>query len=120
MSDEPSIRNADGFFLAYFAAEFGTSIGIFVLRGSDIIGADLRGGIYDGKLNIDADERLATGRIGFKMQQGGTTITGASSELPVQYYTDVAFKLPLEDQPYHEFETITGSVNVRFEKVRSL
>ena len=120
MIAEKNIVAGDGFYLAYFAAEFGTSIGIFVLHGSNLIGADLGGGIYDGILDIDLDQKLAKGRIGFKMQNGGTSITGASSQLPVEYFTDVAFKLPLEGQSYHVIETISGTVNVRFEKVRSL
>lgn len=110
--------DTDGIYLAYFSAEFGNSIGMFIVSKNTISGADVGGGIYDGSFNKKNGE--ASGKITFSMKGGGVTITGAQSDLPVSYDTDFRFQLPLDGQDFHQFETITGPVNVRFEKIRGI
>ena len=110
----------DGIYLAYFTAEYGTSIGMFTFLGGIVCGADLGGGIYDGALEYSDKSKELVGNIIFKMKEGGVTITGASSDLPVSYSTSVKFLVPVDSIDFHQIETLTGLVNVRFEKVRSL
>jgi hypothetical protein len=110
----------DGIYLAYFTGETGTSLGIFMLKDRVLTGGDLGGGLYDGNVAVDTAEMIVTGSIKFRMQTGGTSITGARSDLPIEYDTDVSLTLPLERVAYHSISTIAGPVNVRFEKVRSL
>lgn len=107
-----------GFYLAYFSAEFGNSIGIFVITDHEIVGADLGGGMYDGSFEIE--DGSAVGQVRFRTNKGGQTITGASNDLPISHEVSFKFALPLEAPEYHELETLTGPVNVRFEKIREL
>ena len=86
--------NPNGFYVAYFTAEFGNSIGIFVLKNDTIIGADLGGGIYDGTFHIEND--TASGTVTFSSRTGGIAITGAERDLPVSYDVNFSFSLPLE------------------------
>lgn len=113
-------REYDGIYLAYFSGEIGTSLGIFVLRDGALTGGDLGGGLYDGSFEVDASKMTTTGTIKFRTKTGGTSITGAHSDFPIEYETDIALKLPLEAAPYHSIDTPAGPVNVRFEKVRPL
>lgn len=116
----PERDSNDGIYLAFFTAEFGTSLGIFLLKDGVLCGADLGNGIYDGKLTLsDAGNRL-TGSVEFRTSQGGTMITGAASDLPVSYATEVSLSLPLDGVEFHSIATISGPINVRFEKVRSI
>ena len=108
----------DGIYIAYFNAEFGTSLGMFVLKDGKIVGADIGGTKYQGELSISNDEVTAFGKINVSMDKPGMTITGSNNELPVSYDTNVEFCLPIEDQPYHRVDTATGPVNIRFEKVQ--
>ena len=110
----------DGIYLAYFSGEIGTSLGIFMLKDGVLTGGDLGGGLYDGSVAVDTAKMIATGKIKIRMQTGGTSITGAHSDFPIEYDTDVALTLPLESAAYHSINTFSGPVNVRFEKVRSL
>jgi hypothetical protein len=114
----PKDENYDGIYLAYFAAELGTSLGIFMLKDGVLCGADLGNGIYDGKLTVADSGKRLVGSIEFRTAQGGTMITGASSDLPVSYSTEV--ELSLDGVDFHSVSTISGPINVRFEKVRSI
>jgi hypothetical protein len=117
MSDN---KGYSGIYIAYFSAEFGTSLGMFVFNGETVVGADIGGATYDGKLSLSEDQKYLEGSIAIRMDGGGVTITGAQSDLPVHYETGVRLKLPLAEQPYHEIQTVTGLVNVRFEAKTSL
>jgi hypothetical protein len=110
----------DGIYLAYFTAEYGTSIGIFLLMQGVLTGADLGGGMYDGKLELLADRSVARGVVNFRSKEGLVSITGATSDFPISLDLEITVKLPLDSVPYHELHTPTGQVNVRFEKVRSV
>ena len=110
--------NPDGFYIAYFTAELGNSIGIFVVKNEAIIGADLGGGIYDGTFHVEND--TASGVVTFTSRTGGVAITGAESDLPVAYDVNFSFSLPLEGAGFHSLETLAGPINVKFEKVREL
>ena len=112
--------NYDGIYLAYFTAEFGTSLGMFVFKDGAVTGADIGGARYSGKLTLSDDGKFLSGEIGISMSEGGQTITGAVSDLPVSYETSVTLALPLEDQPFHSIPTRTGTVNVRFERTVDL
>ena len=116
----PTNKSHDGIYLAYFTAEFGTSLGIFLLKDGAFCGGDLGNGMYDGMLSITDDGKWLTGSVEFRTSQGGVMITGATSDLPVSYVTEVSLSLPLEAVDFHSISTITGPVNVRFQKIRSL
>lgn len=110
--------NYSGFYLAYFSAEFGISIGVFVVTDGNIVGADLGGGMYDGEFKVM--NSIAEGKVKFRTREGGQTITGANNDLPISYEVPFRFSLPLEAPDYHELETIAGPINVKFEKIREL
>lgn len=107
-----------GVYLAYFSAELGNSMGIFLVQENSITGGDIGGGIYDGRFEIKGHK--AAGTVLFSTKGGGKTITGAVTDLPASYETNFEFQLPLEDQAFHSFDTIAGPVNVRFEKIKDL
>ena len=107
-----------GVYLAYFSAEFGNSMGIFLVQDNTIVGGDIGGGIYDG--HFEVVDHKAVGSVLFSTKGGSQTITGAVTDLPASYETSFGFQLPLEDQDFHSFETIAGPVNVRFEKIKNL
>ena len=107
----------DGFYVAYFNAEFGTSLGMFVIKDKKILGADIGGTMYRGDIEVSPDGRSACGSVKVSSKTGVMTITGAQSDLPINYDTPLNLTLPLEEQEYHRVETIAGPVNVRFEKV---
>ncbi len=111
---------SNGIYNAYFSGEYGTSLGMFIFKDGVVCGADLGGGVYDGTLEYSSSAKFLTGKISFNMRNGGTTITGAHADLPVSYETVVCLKTPLESVLFHEIDTLTGPVNVRFEKVRTL
>ena len=110
----------NGIYLGYFTAELGNSMGIFLIKDQIVSGADMGGGTYDGTLEFIEDENVLQGEIEFRTKDGGVTITGAVSDLPVQFRTQVKLELPLESKSFHRLETMTGPINVRFEKVRDL
>ena len=112
--------DSDGIYIAYFSGEYGTSLGMFTFKGGVICGADLGGGVYDGILKYSSIDQHLSGSITFSLKGGGTTITGAYTDLPVSYDTFVRLKTPVDGPPFHALETLSGPVNVRFEKVRSL
>ncbi|GLS86513.1 hypothetical protein GCM10010873_14870 [Cypionkella aquatica] len=93
---------------------------MFTFKDGVICGADLGGGIYDGILEYSPINSELSGNITFSLKGGGTTITGAYTDLPVSYDTFVRLKTPVDFPPFHSLETLSGPVNVRFEKVRSL
>ena len=114
------VSESNGMYIAYFSGEYGTSLGMFTFKDGVICGADLGGGVYDGILTYSSIDRELFGNITFRMKSGGTTITGAYTDLPVSYDTFVRLKTPVEGIPFHELESLSGPINVRFEKVRAL
>lgn len=110
----------DGIYVAYMAGEFGTSLGMFVFRGTSVQGADLGGGIYDGDLSLSDEGGRLIGKLRFSTTKGGNTITGAANDLPVSYDVDIDLQTPVTAAPFHTINTINGPVNVRFERVRKL
>ena len=113
MSIEPN-----GVYLAYFSAEFGTTVGIFLIKDGAMSGGDLGAGIYDGHYEVQG--KVAKGKIRFQTRGAGTSITGATSDVPMNYETPVVFSLPLEEADYHEVDSPAGRVNVRFHKIREI
>jgi flagellar basal body P-ring protein FlgI len=107
----------NGFYVAYFNAEFGTSLGMFTIKDGTIVGADIGGTMYKGHLKVSADGQTAECNMNVSTRAPGMTITGAQSDLPINYDTKFELKLPLENTDYHRIESIAGPVNVRFEKV---
>ena len=116
----PDGKSNNGIYLAYFTAEFGTTLGIFLLKDGVLCGGDLGNGMYDGKLTLADGGKRLTGSVEFRTTHGGTMITGASSDLPVSYATDVDLSLPLDGVDFHSISSVSGPVNVRFEKIRSI
>lgn len=110
----------DGIYLAYFTGHYGTSMGLFVFRNGVVVGADLGGAAYEGQLELNDDATKLEGNIEIRMDTGGTTITGAVTDLPTSYETPISLSLPLEAVPYHTVSTLTGPINVRFEKKKAL
>ena len=108
----------DGVYLAYFSAEYGTSIGIFLVSNGRISGGDQGGGIYDGEFNVM--DKTANGEIIFTTTKSTMTITGTQNDLPVSFVTKYSFVLPLEKQDFHRLDTIGGVINIRFEKIRDI
>lgn len=108
----------EGVYLAYFSAQFGNSMGIFLIRKKEIVGGDIGGGIYKGTFEVK--EHKAVGTILFSTREGGVTITGARTDLPASYETLFEFQLPIQDQAYHPLETAYGPVNIKFEKISDL
>lgn len=114
------VADSNGIYIAYFSGEYGSSLGMFTFKDGVICGADLGGGVYDGTLVFSPINRDLSGKITFILKGGGATITGAYSDLPVSYDTFVRLKTPVDSPEFHSLETLSGPVNVRFEKVRSL
>ena len=105
-----------GVYLAYFSADFGTTMGIYLVKEGIIAGGDLGGGIYDGIYEVAGG--VAIGRIRFRSRTPGTSITGASSDVPMNYETPIELTLPLDAVDFHQLDGPAGRVNVRFEKLR--
>ena len=108
-----------GIFVAYFSAQHGTTLGIVVLRENDFVGADVGGATYDGMFTV-VEDRRAVGKVTITAREGGTLITGASSDLPVSFETPIELDLPLDAKQFHRINTKTGPINVRFEKVKDI
>lgn len=106
------------FYTAYFTADFGTTVGVFVLDGAELRGADAGGGVYYGKLSVLNEGNYLEGDINYRTSAGGVSITGASSDLPVSYSTSVKLKLPLDQFDFHTIQSVSGPVNVRFERIK--
>lgn len=107
-----------GIFLAFFAAEFGNSMGIFLVKDGVMTGGDVGGATYEGEYKVEGD--LLAGEVKIFLAAGSTTITGASTDIPSSYPTKVSFKLPIESTPFHSIDTITGPVNIRFQKIKEI
>ena len=108
----------NGIYIAYFSAELGTTMGIFLIRDGILVGADVGGGLYDG--NYTQSGSRAEGRVTFKTRGASTSITGASSDVPMNYDSTFHFSLPLEDADYHLITSPAGRAHVRFERLRGL
>ena len=109
----------EGFYVAYLAGRSGTSMLLFVIRGTTFVGVDIGGLKYDGSiLQTDAGLKCT---IVYVIPAGAPVITGSPPPASEQ-------RIPLEFVLPNNFangETIgiatpLGPVNAKFQKLRDL
>ena len=111
---------AKALYVAYFSGIAGQSIGLFYIGDGIIAGIDVGTMLYDGTYTTRPDGTLE-GTVDYVLPAGVPLITGApAGAIPAR----VTVKLDLPQNFYDgrtlSFDTPTGPVNARFEKVKEI
>lgn len=107
-------------YAAYFTGNHGNSIGLFYIDDANLLGIDVGGMKYDGRLEINEGGGLS-GVVQFVMPAEAQLVTGVAGRgTPTKI--QVPLKLPqnFDDGRVLRIDTPVGAVNVRFEKIREL
>lgn len=111
----------DGIYALYYTGIAGSGLGIAVLRGGMLAGADMAGGTYDGTLAADASTGRLAGNIRMNVAAGTSLVTGAPvSDVPHTIEFPVALPSDFGDGRPVEIRLPTGPVNIIFRKLRDL
>jgi hypothetical protein len=108
----------DGFYALFYTGRVSSGFAMIVLRNGIVTGADVGGGLYDGKYTISPDERTIVGTIKVTTPPGVSLVTGApaSAEVSVQEFP-LSLPADLNEQTV-QIQTPTGPVNLKFKKIR--
>lgn len=109
----------DGFYAAYFTGAFGSSIAILTFLNGRIAGADIGGGLYDGKYELAKGVNTVQCEVEFVLRAGNQSITGATSQSePVRVKVPLELPSIIDPNGVHLIKTPIGAINARFEKLR--
>jgi hypothetical protein len=110
----------DGFYAVFYTGKISSGFAMIVLRNGVIAGADVSGGLYDGKYTPNADKRHVDATLKLTMPPGVALVTGvpASNETFIQEFP---LSLPIDlNEQMVKIQTPTGPVNLKFKKIRDL
>lgn len=109
----------DGFYALYYTGRTGSGFGVIVFKGGIVTGADVNGGVYDGKYTINDDQKIFEGAIKLTLPPGVPMVTGAAPS-QTSYTQEFPISLPLDLDPTHpvQVQTPTGPVNIILKKIR--
>jgi hypothetical protein len=108
----------DGFYAVFYTGKVSSGFAMIVLRNGIVTGADVGGGLYDGKYTVSADKRTVEGTMKLTTPPGISLVTGApaSSEVSIQEFP-LSLPADLNEQTV-QIQTPTGPVNLKFKKIR--
>lgn len=108
----------DGFYALFYTGKISSGFAMIVLRNGIVTGADVSGGLYDGKYTINADKLTVDGTMKLTMPPGIPLVTGAPAS-PQTSSQEFPFSLPADfNEKTVQVQTPTGPVNLRFRKIR--
>lgn len=111
----------EGIYIAYLTAIHGQSVALFVLNRGTITGADIGGGAYDGKYEVDRKSQTLQLDIQFNLPLGTTSITGETAEKDEnRIETSLIIDFPIDRDKVYELSTPIGDVNAKFKLLRKL
>ncbi|MBF6571706.1 MAG: hypothetical protein IVW54_22935 [Candidatus Binataceae bacterium] len=92
----------------------GSGFGVIVLKGGVVIGADVNGGVYDGKYTVNESKGIFEGTIKLTLPPGIPMVTGASAS-QTSYTQEFPILSPLDIDPTRPVlvQTPTGPVNIK-------
>lgn len=109
----------EGFYAVYYTGVAGFGHAVLVMRDGVVTGADVTGGIYDGKFKV-ADAGSVSIEVTLTVPAGTTLVTGQT--LPAPYSQTIKAELSAHfanGQPV-PVQTPLGPVNAIFKKLRNL
>lgn len=114
-------QNFDGFYISYMTGRTGNTLALFVFSNGVIAGADMGGGIYDGKYSVDEGTSMAHLTITFVLPAGNSSITGKSADMePIRIKVPLELPVPTPSDSIFELNTPLGPLNTRFERIRGI
>ena len=114
--------DVEGFYVGYFSGATGNSMGMFVFRDGVVAGADIGGGLYNGKYSIEPapDEKVAV-TLTFFLPTGHLTITGITADAqPLSVEMNFDLPVQFDKDAIHRIETPLGAINAKLDKVRGI
>jgi uncharacterized membrane-anchored protein YitT (DUF2179 family) len=109
----------EGFYAVFYTGVAGFGHAVLVMKDGIVTGADVVGGIYDGKYAVSGTEGLSI-EVTLTVPAGATLVTGQT--LPAPYSQTIKAELPshfANGQPV-PVQTPLGPVNAIFKKLRNL
>jgi hypothetical protein len=111
----------DGFYVAYLTGKAGNSILLFAIKDHSLIGADVGGMKYDGRIDPKPEGAGFSCRVDYVVPPSTPLITGPG---PVATPTPVSlnFDLPsnFSEGQVIGIQTPLGMLNAKFTKLRAL
>jgi hypothetical protein len=109
----------DGFYIAYLTGSGGSSMVLFAVKEGRLIGADVGGTKYDGRLEKKPGESGFSCHVQYTVPPGTVLITGSG---PVATPTNVNLTFDLPENFAEEIvvgiQTPLGPLNATFSKLR--
>jgi len=109
----------EGFYAVYYTGVAGFGHAVLVIKDGIVTGADVTGGVYDGKFKV-SDVGGVSIEVTLTVPAGTTLVTGQT--LPTPYSQTIKAELSANfasGQPV-PVQTPLGPVNAIFKKLRSL
>ncbi len=108
----------EGFYAAYLTGRAGTSVLLFVIRGEDLIGVDVGGLKYEGKL-VQTKDGLSCSIV-YTIPAGSSTLITGSTPPQTEQRVPLQFALPRDfaNGQVIGITTPLGPVNAKFQKLR--
>jgi len=108
----------DGFYALFYTGKVSSGFAMIVLINGIVTGADVSGGLYDGKFTLNADERTVEGTMKLTTPPGVSLVTGAPAS-PQASTQEFPFSFPADlNEQIVQVQTPTGPVNLKFRKIR--
>jgi hypothetical protein len=111
----------NGFYTAYLTGKAGSGVALLAIKDSLIVGVDVGGMKYDGRIDPKPDDAGFSCHIEYVVPPGMPLITGPG---PVAIATPVSitFDLPqnFAEGPVIGIQTPFGPLNVKFAKIRDI
>ena len=108
----------DGFYAVFFTGKVSSGFAMIVLRNGIVTGADVSGGLYDGKYTLNADKLTVDGILKVTTPPGVGLVTGApaTQQTSIQEFP---LSLPVDlHEKTVQVQTPTGPINLKFMKIR--
>lgn len=109
----------EGFYAVYYTGVAGFGHAVLVIKDGIVTGADVTGGVYDGKFTVSGSGGISI-EVTLTVPAGTTLVTGQT--FPSPYSQTIKADLPenfANGQPV-PVQTPLGPVNAIFKKLRNL
>jgi len=108
----------DGFYAVFYTGKVSSGFAMIVLRNGIVAGADVGGGLYDGKYTVNAAKQTVEGTMRLTTPAGVSLVTGAPASQQVSTQ-EFPLSLPVElNEQTVQIQTPTGPVNLKFKRIR--
>ncbi|TLG75162.1 hypothetical protein [Methylocystis sp. B8] len=113
-------ESVDGFFTAFLTGKAGSGFSMFVIRKGKLVGSDMLGAVYDGRIEQDGADAYKV-ILGVRLPPNLPLIQGGMSG-PFGDTYEMSFNLPHEftSQSFVRIDTKHGPLNAKIVKIRAL